>query len=351
MDSIAYAIGTRSKIQHNSSIIKPSCFESDNGQLNVYTYGGKAPYNHTWIGMPELGTSLTQTKLPKGTYILLSSDLLSCVKRDTFVLTAPPALQVDLQGYPMICKGQVAELDAGTDGSRYEWGSNNGFTSNARKVTIDKSGKYWVTIKDYNNCIGSDTITLQQSNTELKADFLVATNVVKGDTIVLVNINPIIDSIKWNIDPSYMVSVGKNLNRTTERVVFTAYGENYVEMEGYYKGCRDIRRHKVFVIDASERNKYDKAIGIKTSIINACHLFPNPNDGSFEVEFELNEKGVPLAFTLSSMATGTVLKSLDLEVYPDGKVKFEEDLPEGAYVIHVKARDEVIAIRFLVAYD
>lgn len=349
-DSASYSLTSKSHIKHTSSTRNPSCDESSDGDIFIGVSGGKQPYTNSWLTNPELGSKLQHASLPKGMYILESIDKLQCVKIDTFELVAPPALQVNLEGYPLLCKNQSLTLDAGP-GSTYKWGASNGFTGNIRKVTVYQSGTYWVEVTNQNGCKGRDTFLLKESDTELKADFWAATNVVKGDTVVLVNMNPKTDSITWTINPNYMMSVDKDYNRTSQQVVFTAYGENDVEMVAYYKGCRDIKRQRILVIDASERNKYDKAIGIKTSVINTCHLFPNPNDGTFEIEIELNEKGIPLALALSSMATGTVLKTLDWKIYPDGKIKFEEELPEGAYVIHVKARDEIVALRFLVAYD
>lgn len=349
-DSTSYSIRSKSHIIHAFSKSNPSCDESSDGSLSVAITGGKQPYTHTWLERPELGDKLQHLSLHKGTYVLQSTDYLNCIKIDTFQLIAPPALQVHIQGYPLLCKGQRITLDAGP-GASHKWGGSKWHIQNGSKSEVFEGGTYWVEVQNESGCIGRDTFIVKQSDTLLKADFLVATHIVKGDTVVLVNINPKIDSIKWNINPSYMVPVGKNLNKTTQQVVFTTYGENYVEMEGYYKGCRDIKRHRVFVINASERNKYDKQIGIKTSIIHSCHLFPNPNDGGFEIDYELNEEGVPLTVTLSSTTTGAVVRTNDLQVYPDNKIRFEEDLPEGAYIVHIKARDEVIAVRFLIAYD
>lgn len=350
-DSVAYFIGTRSSIQHVATMVRPSCFESSDGKIDVLVSGGKAPYNHTWVGHLELGASLKQSQLPKGTYVLWSIDRLSCFKADTFVLTAPPALQVNLVGYPLLCKGQTLELDAGSDGGRYEWQGSNGFKAHTRKVTLDRSGTYWVWVKDYNNCEGGDTITLTQSDTEFKADFLMATTVVQGDTVVLLNDNIAIDSMVWNLVPATTLKLSKSHDFRAQEAVFRELGTHEVQLEGYYKGCRDVRTRKITVIPTSERNKNDQAIGIKTSVVKDCHLYPNPNDGSFVVRVDLNETGVPIGLTLSSLVTGTVLKRLDWKLYPDGKIAFQEDLHEGPYVVHVKVRDEVLALRFLVAYD
>lgn len=350
-DSVSYGIGTRSNIKHIAIVLNPSCNESRDGQLKVNNSGGVGSYHNKWLLPDGKDQSLLLNGLAKGTYVLSTSDALGCTKIDTFMLTAPPELKVDLQGYPLLCKGQSLELDAGIMASKYEWSSVKGFKASSKVVNLNVADVYTLKVTNGFGCTGSDTFELKQSDTELKSDFMVATNVVLGDTVVMININADIDSVRWHIDPSYMVPISHSNNGMSQQVAFTEYGEHYVEMTGYYKGCRDLKKQRVFVIDASERTKYDNAIGIKTSVIKTCGLYPNPNDGGFTVRVELNETGVPVAMVLSSNITGTLLKQLPLQIYPDGKVDFAEDLPEGSYVIHVKVRDEVVALRFLVAYD
>lgn len=350
-DSVVYNIGTRSTIQHLLTAFAPSCDESKDGQLRVSNTGGIGAYQNEWLAPQGLDKHLVQTGLPKGTYILKSSDALACIKIDTFILTAPAALKVDLQGYPLICKGQSIDLDAGIVVPKYEWTSTKGFMANTKVVRLYDAGTYMLKVTDGLGCTGRDTFVLKQSDTEFKADFWVATTVVQGDTVVLVNNNAEIDNLVWVLNPSNTERLPQLPDFRLQEVVFLEKGEQEVQMTGYYKGCRDILKKKILVVDPSERLKYDQAIGIKTSIIKTCGLFPNPNDGSFSLHLELNEANVPVALLLSSTTTGSLLKKLDWKIYPEGKIDFTEDLPEGPYVLHVKVRDEVVALRFLVAYD
>ncbi len=350
-DSVVYNIGTRSTIKHLLTAFAPSCDESKDGQLRVSNTGGIGAYQNEWLAPQGLDKHLVQTGLPKGTYILKSSDALACIKIDTFILTAPVALKVDLQGYPLICKGQSIDLDAGIVVPKYEWTSTKGFMANTKVVRLYDAGTYMLKVTDGLGCTGRDTFVLKQSDTEFKADFWVATTVVQGDTVVLVNNNAEIDNLVWVLNPSNTQRLPQLPDFRLQEVVFLEKGEQEVQMTGYYKGCRDILKKKILVVDPSERLKYDQAIGIKTSIIKTCGLFPNPNDGSFSLHLELNEANVPVALLLSSTTTGSLLKQLDWKIYPEGKIDFTEDLPEGPYVLHVKVRDEVVALRFLVAYD
>lgn len=350
-DSVAYTIGTRSNIKHTITAINPACNESSDGEIKVSNSGGVGIYQNEWLLPKGLKNDLLQTGLSKGTYILRSIDKLGCSKVDTFILTAPPVLQVDLQGYPLLCKGQSLELDASIIAPKYEWTSLKGFKANTKVVVLTEADTYTLKVTNGFGCTGSDSFEFKTSDTEFKADFLVATTVAQGDTVVLVNNNVFVDSVHWSMNPIHTKTIYHSADNMSQQVIFGVLGEQELVMTGYYKGCRDIRKRKIMVVSAQDRIKNDQSIGIKTSVFKECGLFPNPNDGSFSVNFELTETDVPVAMVLSSTTTGSVLKQLPLKIYPDGKVEFTEDLPEGPYVIHVKVRDEVVALRFLVAYD
>lgn len=349
LDSVSFNIGTRSNIKHRFTAINPACNESADGQIKVSNSGGVGIYQNEWIFPKGLNNDLVQNGLSKGTYILRSTDKLGCSKMDTFILTAPSALQVDLQGYPLLCKGQHLDLDAGIVAPRYEWSSLKGFKANTKVVVLTEADTYTLKVTNGFGCTGMDTFELKTSDTEFKTELWVASTVAQGDTVVMVDNNAEIDSLVWNLGNGTGLPALSDFR--SQFVVFSQMGEDEIGVTGYYKGCRDVVKRKIMIVSLADRIKNDRSLGIKVSIFNECGLFPNPNDGSFAVNFELTEPDVPVAMVLSSTTTGSILKNLPLKVYPDGKVEFTEDLPEGSYVIHVKARDEVIALRFLVAYD
>lgn len=351
IDSIQHTIGTQSQLNHVAKLIHPTCAESSNGEILVEALGGVPPYQSEWLSHTGLDKKLVLNNLERGTYILKTVDGLSCSKQDTFRLIAADALPIHLEGYPILCKGQNLELDAGPLGITYEWSSPKSFKANTRKVTLTDTDVYIVKVVDGFGCVGKDTFALQQSGVALKADFLVASTVVQGDTVVLVNNNAYIDSLVWQLDPEHTLNVTSWKDARSKRVVFKELGTQQVQMIAYYKGCRDLLQKNILVVDAKERDQYDSAIGIKNSVFKRCELFPNPNDGKFELHITLKEQETPIALVLSSMTTGSILKQLDPKIYPERKISFEEELPEGPYVLHVKVRDEVVALRFLISID
>ncbi len=353
VDSASYTLRTLSKLT-NTVLLKenPACDESNDGSLRIRNENGIAPYKNEWLDTEaNKDTSLTRLGLGKGTYIFKATDAIGCAKIDTFVLVAPPSLQVDLKGYPLICKGQTLDLDAGDKGIRYEWSSNNGFVANTRNVTLYFEGAYYVKVTNKSGCVGRDTFLLKQSDVEIRTDFLMPSKAVKGDTVVLLNTDAKIDSIRWGFDDAYHKLISGNPDFRAQELVFHTEGEHGIEMTSYYKGCRDVRKRTITIIPAHERNNNDRSLGMKVSIVKECSLHPNPNNGDFTVSVDLNEPNIPVELTLASIATGSILKKITSNEYSEHRVTFEEDLPDGAYAVYVKVKSEVFMLRFLVTNE
>jgi gliding motility-associated-like protein len=75
-----------------------TCFQANNGQINVTVSGGTPPYQYAINNgafEPALGTSsqaYTFTSLAAGTYIIIVRDASLCQARDTVILTQPTSL-------------------------------------------------------------------------------------------------------------------------------------------------------------------------------------------------------------------------------------------------------------------
>lgn len=352
-DSTSFTLGTSSKLTH-SLLLKenPACNESSDGSIRVRNEDGVAPYRNIWLDTKANNdTTLTRLGLGKGDYILSTIDALGCTQTDTFRLVAPTTLQVDLKGYPLICKGQSLDLDAGSGGIQYEWTSNNGFKANTRNVTLYFEGAYYVQVKNRYGCVGRDTFLLKQSDTEIKTDFLMPSKAVKGDTVVLLNTDAKVDSIRWGFDNYDHKLLTGNPDFRAQELVFHTEGEHGLTMTSYYKGCRDVRKRTITIIPPHERNNNDRSLGMKVSIVKECSLHPNPNNGSFKVSVDLNEPNIPVELTLASVTTGSVLRKLTSNEYSEHRVEFDEDLPDGAYAVYIKVKNEVFMLRFLVTNE
>jgi gliding motility-associated-like protein len=108
-----------------------------------------------------------------GSYNVTAKDANGCFARDTLaVLQTYNVPVVDLGADKDLCTGIVLQLDAGNFSS-YLWqdGSTN------RYLHVNNVGKYWVAVRDFHQCEGSDTLSIGKL-LPLPSQFLKA-----GDTI------------------------------------------------------------------------------------------------------------------------------------------------------------------------
>jgi gliding motility-associated-like protein len=109
-----------------------------------------------------------------GNYIAVGTDLNGCRSTDTLQVTnvyALPAINLDKGS--SICFGDIKTLDAGTGYSSYLWNT----AATGSTINVSAIGKYWVVVKNVNNCIGSDT-------TEIKNIDPLAANFLPADTAI-----------------------------------------------------------------------------------------------------------------------------------------------------------------------
>ncbi|MES2776906.1 MAG: T9SS type B sorting domain-containing protein [Bacteroidota bacterium] len=89
-----------------------------------------------------------------GSYAVNGVTAEGCVSTDTITVLkvyANPVVQLDKTTY--ICNGETRVLDPGAGFSSYLWSSG----STGQTISVNGPGIYWVKVKDFVNCAGSDT--------------------------------------------------------------------------------------------------------------------------------------------------------------------------------------------------
>jgi gliding motility-associated-like protein len=164
---------------HNGNGFNISCFNGNDGSINITTNSGVAPFAFTWTG-PSGFTSASDniSGLRAGAYNLHIIDSNFCTVDTIFNLNEPGELSLTFDpshsfagGYNINCAGDstgslnVIPVNAvGT--VEYLWSDGN--TSQLRDNI--PAGKYRVIITDSNFCIAQDSITLTQPDS-LKLEF------------------------------------------------------------------------------------------------------------------------------------------------------------------------------------
>ncbi len=156
---IGYALNISFAAQSNIN-----CTGEKTGSASVYVSGGNPPYTYDWL--PYGGNSSTATGLGAGTYTCIVSDNNSISGTYTFTITEPPAVTVSSTVQSVPCYGQstgsiALNVSGGSPPYTYTWSPAVSNSSTAANLS---AGLYTCTITDKNNCLRSETFTIQQAS-------------------------------------------------------------------------------------------------------------------------------------------------------------------------------------------
>jgi len=135
-----------------------SCFGGNNGQISSTTTGGISPYNFNWSNNAN---SATINNLQFGNYTLTVIDANNCTVAQTWAITQPTPLQLNLAGTNPLCHGASnGQLDltviGGTPNYTFNW--NNG--SNQEDPINVAAGIHTVNVTDNNGCTATSSTQL-----------------------------------------------------------------------------------------------------------------------------------------------------------------------------------------------
>ncbi len=180
-----------------------SCFGGADGAIVGQAAGGVSPYVFTWSNAVS-GTSIDN--LTVGEYRLSVTDDNGCVRTDTVVLTAPPAINYTVVFNDPSCDGfetgsiALSTLSGGTAPFRMSLGSEPLDTS---FVFPDlPSGSYTARLEDANGCRVDTTASITAPEIPIIFPWEPTSTVLGCDVVVPTLINNInVASISW-LDPA-----------------------------------------------------------------------------------------------------------------------------------------------------
>lgn len=147
-----------------------SCFQSGDGVITLAPSGGVSVYQYskdngnTWSGSPTFGS------LPAGAYTLLTKDANSCTASSSITLTEPAKLTISFTNItPALCSspqgGASSVVSGGTVAYQYAWSnSSNQVVSTNANLTNVTGDVYTLAVKDANNCIASNAVTITSTD-------------------------------------------------------------------------------------------------------------------------------------------------------------------------------------------
>lgn len=140
------------------------CFGNDNGSVELDVNGGVLPYSYTLNGSPANRNGIFRN-LPPNSYQVIVADDSSCMDTLEWVIAEPDLLTVSLLKEDLRCfqdnSGQAeAVIAGGIEPYTVRWASRPPQTTAiARQLA---AGTYTVAVRDSNNCLVRDTITLTE---------------------------------------------------------------------------------------------------------------------------------------------------------------------------------------------
>ena len=137
-----------------------SCFNGNNGTINITVSGGTAPYFYSWSNSQTIEDL---TNISAGNYTVIVTDANGCSASFNFSLSQPLSNNLTLSATDVGCFGaNTGSIDATISGGSapyiYLW--NTGATTQDVSGLI--AGNYTLTATDANGCATSSSVTISQ---------------------------------------------------------------------------------------------------------------------------------------------------------------------------------------------
>jgi gliding motility-associated-like protein len=157
-----------------------SCFQGNDGAIELTISGGTLPYTFNWStsnGSGIIQNTESQNTLTAGTYTLEIIDKNKCTTTTSITLTEPEELIIEnIFKQSVLCFGDATgtieidvsggtpiEVSNGVFEYIYDWSGPEGFTSISKDINNLIAGTYTVTVTDSFGCTTTATIIISQS--------------------------------------------------------------------------------------------------------------------------------------------------------------------------------------------
>ncbi|MEN0002603.1 MAG: PKD domain-containing protein [Bacteroidota bacterium] len=156
-----------------------------------------------------------------GTYVVQISNTNNCTGTDTLELTVNALPAIDLGDDQTICASDSVTLDAGDNGAVFNWTLDGIILvgETMRLLQANQAGTYGVLVTDANNCVNSDTVSLNViplPTVELGADQAIC----MGESTMLVGTSDGL-SFQWLLDGSPLAGATDPILEASEAGSYT----------------------------------------------------------------------------------------------------------------------------------
>lgn len=268
-------------IEINASVTNKSCYDSNDGRIEIEEIGGSLPFTYQWAHTEILEKDVSN--LSTGKYRLRVIDTKGCLLEKEWQIRGPDKLEATF-GVKPVCFGQQhGSIRVSTRGGippfQYSWNGQPFKDEQTFDYAIPGTNR--IRIVDANGCTKSFETFVPQKTTPIHPDFLVSTQESALDTLAIVDISrPKSDLTRWKIDERAQVITLE----PTPLVLFPAAGEYSVSMTKVFGECEYVFTKKITIQEPDQQ-------GYKAtdpSLIRVLEVTPNPNNGKFSIAINLS---------------------------------------------------------------
>jgi hypothetical protein len=204
---------------------------------------------------------------------------------------------------------------------------------------------YWLEAISSEGCVVQDTFFLETSADLLNARFLLASEAMVRDTVVMIDISwPVPQRVVWNLPPEMA-----RLNDFGDIVYgkFEHAGQYNISMEATLGECRDKIIKRITILSGDTSSVAQGRMG-HDPFVKHFALYPNPNNGVFDVVVEFIGESA-LTLTVWSVLTGKKLG----HIKDSGKTSYLRHvdlrpLSAGSYTLRLDYKNGAKHKRFIV---
>ncbi len=147
------------------TLTEPSCYQFNNGSIDLSVSGGTAPYRYYWYDPQFALAGFTQdlNSISAGQYTVEIIDTIGCMSSYSVILDQPVGINLAIAGSNIQCTGGTSgSLTTSVSGGilpySYLWSSGQ-TTPNINSIP---AGNYTVTVSDFNGCIVSTSASIME---------------------------------------------------------------------------------------------------------------------------------------------------------------------------------------------
>ncbi len=318
----------------------PLCFGVENGQIKVTAEGGRKPFEYQWLH-GENDNNIN--KLDTGLYVLDVYDKLNCHIRKEYDMRYETAIYPQLGEDQVICEGNNVRLYPGNF-EDYKWSNTLGHTAIDTAWVVTDKAEYYVEVTDERDCVGRDTIKVDTRATDLTPEFLMASSVPAGDTLMIIEVSqPKPQSFSWNFSGKHHITEESDFYC---KVIFEEEGNYEVILNANSYNCMAQARKSILVTPTVEHDEDGGQNDVASRKIISLVASPNPSNGNFNAKVKLSET-LDATYYVVRIENGQIIEKRKVNGLDTYNEDFNINTP-GIYAVFVEVGDERRVTKVLV---